>query len=129
MVILRMRSNTDLDMPLDTSVPLVSIVVPTFNQVRYLPATIDHCLFQTYPNIEIVIVDGGSTDGTKEYLQKLENEIRHATVSPVSHMNDNGMVIRKKISVYPQNRMVKIITFDHDIGATKTYNEGFKKAS
>ena len=46
--------------------PKVSIVVPVFNQARYLPACIDHCLFQTYPNLEIIIVDGGSTDGTPQ---------------------------------------------------------------
>ena len=49
-----------------------TIVIPTFNQARYLPACVDHCLFQTYSNLEIIIVDGGSTDGTKNYLAGLK---------------------------------------------------------
>lgn len=107
----------------------VSIVVPTFNQGRYLPACVDHCLFQSYPNLEIIIVDGGSTDRTKAYLKDLEKQIATQTASPVDHMNDKREIQRAKQLVYPQNREVKIIKFDKDIGPTQTYNEGFKRAT
>jgi len=107
----------------------VSIVIPTFNQDKYLPACVDHCLFQTYERIELIIVDGGSTDGTKAYLASLEDQISKSMVTSVVRMDGSGNIIRDHQIRYPQNRELVILSFDHDIGATRTYNEGFKKAS
>ncbi len=107
----------------------VTIVIPAFNQGKYLPACVDHCLFQTYSNLELIIVDGGSTDNTKAFLDSLEEEIATHSITPVDHMDEAGQIIRKKIPVYPQNREIKIVKFDRDIGATQTYNEGFKRAT
>lgn len=109
--------------------PLVTIVIPTFNQARYLPACVDHCLFQSYPDLEIIIVDGGSNDGTKEYLAGLKNKIASQQMEPVSHLAENDEIIRTPVRVYPQNRKLEIITFAKDIGATRTYNEGLGKAT
>jgi len=50
--------------------PLISILVPTYNQADYLPQTLDSLLSQTYENWEAVIVDDGSTDATPEILEK-----------------------------------------------------------
>lgn len=104
----------------------VSLVIPTYNQCRYLPACIDHCLFQTYPNLEIIIVDGGSSDGTKAFLKDLLCDIEKRTIEPVMSMDEKGNIIREKKIVFPQNREVRIISFPEDIGATRTYNEGLK---
>jgi len=111
------------------SVKKVSIVIPTFNQAPYLPACVDHCLFQTYPNLELIIVDGGSTDGTKEYLAGLREEISERVLNPVLEMDDHGNVIREKIRVYPKGRDVKIISFEQDLGPTRTYNEGLSRVT
>ncbi|WDP89725.1 MAG: glycosyltransferase [Desulfobacter sp.] len=109
--------------------PLVTIVIPTFNQGRYLPACVDHCLFQTYPNLELIIVDGGSTDNTKAYLSGLEEKISKASIEPVTHMDDTGEICRKTVLTHPQNRKITILTYDEDIGATQTYNQGLSRAS
>lgn len=49
--------------------PLVSIVTPTFNSAQFLARTLQSVACQSYPNIEHIIVDGGSTDGTLDILK------------------------------------------------------------
>ena len=107
----------------------VSIVIPSYNQGKYLPACVDHCLHQTYPNLEIIIVDGGSTDQTKPYLAGLEREIAERFCEPVAEMGPEENIIRRKEMAYPQARQLRIITFPADIGPTRTYNEGLSKVS
>ena len=58
-----------------TPAPLVSIVTPSFNQRRFLEATVESVLSQTYPNLEYIVMDGGSRDGSAEYLRSVESRL------------------------------------------------------
>lgn len=53
-----------------TEHPLVSIVVPSYNQAKWLPKTLDSIISQTYPVWEAVVVDDGSTDNTWDIIQE-----------------------------------------------------------
>lgn len=66
--------------------PKITIITPVFNQVKYLEKTIRSIITQDYPNLEYIIIDGGSTDGTLDVIKKYENSIAWWVSEP-----DNGM--------------------------------------
>jgi len=53
----------------------ISIVVPSYNQAQFLPATLDSLLAQDDPALEIVVVDGGSTDGSVDIIRRYEKHL------------------------------------------------------
>jgi glycosyltransferase involved in cell wall biosynthesis len=57
--------------------PLVSVIIPTYNGSRFLAETIESALAQTYPHKEILVVDDGSTDDTRAVVSRYEGSVRY----------------------------------------------------
>ncbi|MEO6328709.1 MAG: glycosyltransferase family 2 protein [Ginsengibacter sp.] len=57
--------------------PKISIVTPSFNQGQYIEQTIQSVIEQNYPNLEYIIIDGGSTDNTVDIIKKYESHITY----------------------------------------------------
>src|SRR4051812_32070906 len=55
--------------------PTVTVVIPTYNQARYLPSAIETALAQSEPPVEVVVVDDGSTDDTAAVLEGFAGQV------------------------------------------------------
>jgi glycosyltransferase involved in cell wall biosynthesis len=73
----------------------VSVVIPTHNRCALLPLTLDSALSQRDVDLEVIVVDDGSTDGTRELLRRVENPrvrvLRHEMALGVSAARNRGI--------------------------------------
>ena len=84
--------------------PLVSIIIPCFNRENYLPETIESCLEQTHSNLEIIVADDGSTDGSvtvaKQYAQQDDRvKVFHTVNQGPCVARNNGLGLSQGIYV------------------------------
>ena len=82
------------------SKPLVSAIITTHNRADLLPRALDSVVVQTYPNIEIIVVDDGSTDDTSSVVESYQQEIQ-----------------------------INYIRLDDSVGACRARNTGIEAAS
>lgn len=75
---------------METTAPLVSVIVPTFNRAAYLREAVASVFAQTYANWELLVVDDGSSDGTRDYLASLGDSRVHVMTCP--HSGNPGKV-------------------------------------
>lgn len=57
-----------------TMKPLVSVIIPTYNRAEFLKSAIGSVLSQTYQNFEVIVIDDGSTDGTREIITSFSQD-------------------------------------------------------
>jgi hypothetical protein len=80
--------------------PSISIVVPSFNQGEYIGSTLDSVLDQGYPELELIVQDGGSADSTLEVLEDYSDGISHL---PSERMYRNLTSLLCLLTVHARN--------------------------
>ena len=104
-----------------TDTPKVSAIIPTYNYGRFVCQAVDSVLAQAWPNVEVIVVDDGSTDDTADRLKSYADKIRY-----IYQTNRGLSAARNKCAsgteprVFPCSRFGRIrATLRFDIGACK----------
>ena len=70
------------------SLPAVAIVTPSYQQAQFLEETMQSVLDQQYPFLEYIVIDGGSTDGSKEIIEKFADKLHYWVSEPDDGQSD-----------------------------------------
>ncbi|MGH7233317.1 MAG: glycosyltransferase family 2 protein [Nitrospiraceae bacterium] len=89
--------------------PLVSVVIPSYNSAKYLPETIESILSQTFKDLEIIVVDDGSVDNT----EKVVNVINSSKITYIKQDNSGGPSKPRNVGI-ERARGKYIALFDSD---------------
>ena len=89
---------------------VISVIIPVFNSVQYLQQCMDSVVNQTYKNLEIICIDGGSTDGSLEILQNYAD--KDSRIEIICNQNDGLSQARKDGLVRATGKYISHIDSD-----------------
>lgn len=103
---------------------LVSVIMPTYNRAKYIGKAIESVLSQTYKNFEIIIIDDGSTDNTKEvlknylldqrikYIYQQNQKVSKARINGISNVSGKYIALLDSDDIWmDNNKLEKQINF------------------
>ncbi|MEN2284282.1 glycosyltransferase family A protein [Algoriphagus sp. SE2] len=99
--------------------PLVSVIIPCYNQAQYLKETVLSALNSDYSALEIIIVNDGSTDGSKELAEQLANQYQEIKVL---NQQNQGVTVARNRGI-ESSKGVFILCLDGDDLISKNYLE------
>ena len=106
----------------------VSVIVPTYNQSSYLPTCLDSIWFQDYDDIEIIVVNDGSTDDTVEVLERYQGGLVNDQVSYASFFDEEKDELKRCFHDRYQKAGRDLIVVEHELnrGLATALNSGFR---
>ena len=88
--------------------PLVSVLIPAYNARQWIEQTIESAINQTYRNVEVIVVNDGSTDNTLQIIRRLES----STLKVIDQENAGGAAARNAALAHAQGDFIQWL--DHD---------------
>ncbi len=120
-------------MPHSASNPLVSVLMPAYNHASYVRAAVDSVLGQTYSNLELIVIDDASSDGTWEVMQSFKdarvrlyrhetNHGAHATLNEAMGMARGEYVaILNSDDVFARNRLERLLVAAAEVAGDSVF--------
>lgn len=101
--------------------PLISVIIPSFNKIQFIGKTLDSILKQNYSSYEVIVQDGGSTDGTFEVIESYAK--KYPKIFKIESKNDNGQT--NAINIGFSKAKGEIITYINadDVYSSKAFIE------
>jgi cellulose synthase/poly-beta-1,6-N-acetylglucosamine synthase-like glycosyltransferase len=112
----RLRKKSALAPPVDA--PLVSVIMAGFNEAETMPRTLASLAEQTYPNLEVIVVDDGSADGTSDRVREFIASI------PPEGVRNRQSARATRLPGEPETPWCRLVTFERRNGKAAALNMG-----